>query len=248
LYLFILKGWLTRAAQYLDPHLAKSHSLLPETKSNSIHSCDICQSPLPESHLEIALCPNESCASLFHLTCLASRIEESDSILPVKGSCPGCQKEIWWGDVIRGVFGRSGRMESINIDEDHDMDDTEVDEDDQDLPVTPRKKRVSGLVRLTGKPKTPQKSTSKKSRAKKGKPHEVEIVPATDDDATPKPNTPRKPRGRPKKPKTVTQTTDTVNPDILQKTDYEKRSTNSMMIPDSSGEAKDVWVISSDDE
>ena len=124
-------------AQYLTPHLAKSHSLLPETKLNSIHSCDLCQTPLPQSHLEIALCPNESCASLFHLTCLASRFEERNSILPVKGRCPVCHKEILWGDVIRGVFGRSGRMESTNI-EDEDIDDTEVDEGDENIPITPR--------------------------------------------------------------------------------------------------------------
>src|SRR5205814_10010181 len=64
-------------ALYLTPHLEKSHSLLPETKDNSIHLCNICRSPLPQSHLEIALCPNESCESLFHLTCLGSQLEES---------------------------------------------------------------------------------------------------------------------------------------------------------------------------
>jgi hypothetical protein len=134
-------------------------------------------------------------------------------------------------------------MESISIEEEDDIDATEVDEDEEDVPIISRRKRVSGLVQLTGKPKTPRKSTPKKSRAKKGKSDEVKIVPASDDDATPKPSTPRKPRGRAKKAKAVD---DIVDPKI--QSHLQKQTTNSSIIPDSAGEAKDVWIISSDDE
>lgn len=156
--------------------------------------------------------------------------------------------EVLWGDVIRGVFGRSGKMESTNIEEEDDIDDTEIDENDEDVPITPRKKRVSELVQLTGKPKTLQKSTLKKSRAKKGKLDEDKIVPASDDDVTPKPTSPCKPR-RPNKAKAVNEPTDIVNLKMQNRpNNLKKRSTNSMIIPDSAGEAKDVWIISSDDE
>ena len=228
-------------ALYLTPHLEKSHSLLPERKDNSIHLCDICRSPLPQSHLEIALCPNESCESLFHLTCLGSQLEESNSIVPVKGACPGCRREIQWGDVIRGLFGRAGKMESNNL-EDDDVDETSDEDqyDENDIPVTPRKKRVSGLVRLTGKPKTSQKSTTKQPRMIKGKsskPSPVEIVSSSDDDTTPRP-APHKPDGR-------------IKPEMTERRERRpnsaKQNENVLIIPDSDGEAKDIWIISSDD-
>lgn len=212
------------------------------SRTNSIHSCDICRSTLPQSHLEIALCPNESCASLFHLTCLASRFDDTNFILPVKGMCPSCQREISWGDVIRGVFGRSGQMESNNL-EDDDVDDTDEDddEDDEDVPTAPRKKRVSGLVRLTGKPKTPQKSAPKKSRTTRGKTTKADVaeILASDDNATPKPVTKRKPRGRPKSIKTK---------DVEMQGRRTKETESTTMVPDSAGEAKDVCIISSDDD
>jgi len=167
--------------------------------------------------------------------------EESNSIVPVKGACPGCRREIQWGDVIRGLFGREGKMESNNL-EDDDVDETSDEDkyDENDIPVTPRKKRVSGLVRLTGKPKTSQKSTTKQPRMIKGKsskPSPVEIVSSSDDDTTPRP-APHKPDGR-------------IKPEMTERRERRpnsaKQNENVLIIPDSDGEAKDIWIISSDD-
>ena len=94
----------------------------------------------------------------------------------------------------------------------------------------------------------PQKSTPKKSRMNKGRPDTVEIVPASEDDAALKPANQQNPRGRPKKINTFSQTAGIANPEMQEQTKPEKQSADSIMIPDSAGEAKDVWVISSDDE
>jgi hypothetical protein len=135
-------------------------------------------------------------------------------------------------------------MESNNPeDEDDNEDETEYDEDDEDTPITPRKKRVSGLVRLTGKPKTPQKSTPKRSRVTKGKTTKPNIIkiPASDNDTTPKPLTKLKPYGRRK-------SKESTNGEIKIRSQRTNDTESGMMIPDSAGEAKDVWIISSDDE
>jgi len=235
--------WLI-GAHFLALHLEKSHSLLPPSKSPSTFLCEICYKPLPTSHLEIALCPHEACPSLYHLTCLASRLETTNSILPVKGPCPKCGKEILWGDVIRGVFGRSARMDSAEG-EDEELTSSEMDEDDdedEEVPKTRRKKRGSDLVRLTGKSKEPPKpkATTPKKSKRQTKKEKTVVIPASDGDDsegiiqrhTPPP--PRR-RGRPKKT--------TPEPKIV------KKNANSVeMVPDSAGEERDVWIISSDGE
>ena len=234
--------WLT-GAHFLASHLEKSYSLLPPSQSLSTFICEICEKPLPTSHIEIALCPHEACVSLYHLTCLASHLETTQSILPVKGPCPKCDKEILWGDVIRGVFGRSARMDSAEI-EDEDPSSSEIDEDedeDEEVPETRRKKRGSDLVRLTGKSEEPQKS--KVTKPKKGKRQtkkETVVIPASDGDDSEgiiRPTTPPQPkrRGRPKKK--------IPEPKVVNK------NANSMeIVPDSAGEERDVWIISSDNE
>lgn len=157
--------------------------------------------------------------------------------------------------MIRGVFGRAGRMAPINTE-----DDTESDSDDEsDADVAPtrtrRKQRVSGLVRLTGKqsvdhekPKdgeTPEKagrnSNSRRQRqgsrtkSSHGKVrestktsagnNEIEIV----DIEMPslKPSAEASKHGKSSR-------------SLLSKSD--------LVISDSAGEDSDVWVISSEDD
>jgi hypothetical protein len=215
------------------------------------------------SHLDIALCPHESCASLFHLTCLSSRLEQSDSILPVNGTCPVCQKEILWGDVIRGVFGRAGHMET-NLQDDDSEETDDSDSEDDDKPIKPRKKRVSGPVRLTGKskitPKTTPKTTPQKSRKKTANKTSVQQnIPLTNNEATPKPLRVRKqPVANPTNPLDIEDGSNTgrLKPSIPAIPGHSQpkrpiasnQTAPSLTIPDSAGEANDVWVISSDDD
>jgi hypothetical protein len=142
-------------------------------------------------------------------------------------------------------------MKGNTLDDDIQESESEDDDEEDDIPVTPRKKRVSGLVRLTGKPKTP---TPKKPRATKGRNAKsvkespnIVSVDATDDEATPRPAAKRKPRGRPKKNAQIVDSTSEIGiPGVSRRT--EDTGGTLMMVPDSAGEANDVWVISSDDD
>ena len=228
-------------AQFLTRHNAKSSTLLPKTRSNSAHACDICRTPLPASHLEIALCPRNSCTGLFHLTCLASQLADADSILPVKGNCPSCKKEILWGDVIRGVFGRAGQVEDTDgIDDDLADDEDEEDEEEEDIATTPKSKATS-----KGKRKPSHKGTTVSRRqAGKGKSTELDVVYDTDRETTPQP---AKATRRTTKPKAKAATTNpTTNKSDVSKT--KDTSESLLMIPDSASEANDVWVISSGED
>jgi hypothetical protein len=226
-------------AQFLTPHLEKSHTLLPESKSLASFSCHLCLSSLPENHLEIALCPHKPCASVFHLTCLASHLETTDAILPVKGTCPGCRKEILWGDVIRGVFGRSGRLETciaddetdLSEDEDEDEDVNEYDENEK--PSLPKRTlSVQSTKNPTKQTKAASKPRATAKSSKRNQTENVVMVPETDEEASPKrPIQRNNPRGRPQSKKPT-----------------EPRSTRQFStVPASEPEPEDVWIISSDD-
>lgn len=138
------------------------------------------------------------------------------------------------------------------MDDDIQESEDEDDEEEQDIPTTPRKKRISGLVRLTGKPKTP---TPKKARATKNvkeksrkETSNVVSVDAIDDDATPKPVSKRKPQGRPKKNAKTVDSTSEVSRPAASRSAKDTGGGTLMMVPDSAGEANDVWIISSDDD
>src|SRR2546423_6743725 len=142
-------------AEFLTPHLSKSESIFSTSRSNISISCDICHKPIPQNHLEISLCPHETCPSVTHLKCLASRLEKSKSILPSKGSCSICNKEILWGDVIRGVFGRAGRKDFIPAEQDEVPESESDEEEEEEVEAPPPRRRRSSpseLMNLTGKP------------------------------------------------------------------------------------------------
>lgn len=129
-------------------------------------------------------------------------------------------------------------METVNPDEDELEDTDDDDEDEEETPSTPRrKKRVSGLVTLTGKPKTPQKTTPKKAQTKgksvkRGTGSDVHLVPASDEEVA---RSAPKPRSRPKGAKSKDPNTST-------------KPAKTFEVPDSAGEANDVWIISSDED
>jgi AT hook motif len=191
-------------------------------------------------------------------------------MLPVKGQCPKCKKDIQWTDVIRGVFARSGRMESGQV-EDDELDESELDEDEEEdeeeAPKPARKNRGSDLVRLTGKSKGSPKSKATTSKGKKQtKKNETLVIPASDGDESEDilPSTPQpKKRGRPKKnadPRKTDELESLISPPLESKKrgrpkkspehskPTHKKKPSKEAIPDSAGEERDVWIISSDDE
>lgn len=148
------------------------------------------------------------------------------------------------------MFGRAGQLEGNAMDDDIQESEDEDDEEEEDIPTTPRKKRISGLVRLTGKPKTstPKKARATKNVREKKETPNVVSVDATDDDATPKPVSKRKPRGRPKKNAKTVDSTSEVSRPAASRSAKDTGGGTLMIVPDSAGEANDVWIISSDDD
>jgi len=129
-------------------------------------------------------------------------------------------------------------MESINQD-DEDVEETEDHNggQDDDIIATPRRKRVSELVRLTGKPKTPQMSHTRRSRVK-GK-----VTERSDADHT------RQIDNIEKNTSTGTrkQRCQWAKPKSNNKAIAIAEQTGRLMIPDSDGEEKDVWISSSNE-
>lgn len=142
-------------------------------------------------------------------------------------------------------------MARMNIEDDPDESTSEDGEDQEDNARAPRKKRVSGLVRLTGKPKTPQKEAPKR-KPRTRKTQDDAAVPT--ESVVPAPPA-RKVRGRPKKnTNNGVETTDASKEAVEEpiskpsKPANRRRKESILVIPDSAGEASDVWVVSSDDD
>jgi hypothetical protein len=133
--------------------------------------------------------------------------------------------------------------------EDHDSDDSEDnesdDEDNEEKSKKARKKRVSGLMRLTGKPKA---AADTRTTPKKKKTTAVE---ADDEKTSPKQATSKKSRSRPRKntKDAAIEILETVEcrPSTTSAPGRKKSSASGVLdIPDSAGEEDDVWIISSD--
>ncbi|CZS89939.1 related to Structure-specific endonuclease subunit SLX1 [Rhynchosporium graminicola] len=91
------------AYETTKPHLEKAKSILDFELEGS---CAICHSTLEHDAGIYAICPAPSCKSVTHITCLSKSFlndeaSEEDVILPVKGTCPSCKKELRWVDVVK---------------------------------------------------------------------------------------------------------------------------------------------------
>lgn len=80
------------------------------TKTNSIVSferegdCVVCGQHLPPGEGLYAVCPNDECEGVGHVTCWSKHLlggEEGDHVLPVSGKCPSCDGRVDWGGMMR---------------------------------------------------------------------------------------------------------------------------------------------------
>ena len=46
-------------------------------------------------------CYHQSCKMVAHTTCLASKLCESEHIIPINGPCPSCNKDLLWGELVK---------------------------------------------------------------------------------------------------------------------------------------------------
>lgn len=82
-----------------------------ETLDKSLKFCSICGSCLEGKELVSCIKPN--CSLTAHVICLAN-IFSKDMILPVEGTCPVCNTNILWGDLIRKKLGCYDNFQEIS--------------------------------------------------------------------------------------------------------------------------------------
>ena len=86
----------------LKDHIEKSISCLSEHKA---FKCAICAKDLDPKSAMALMCNQETCRTVSHLTCLATRFVEDEgakaAVIPVSGKCPGCKEELLWIDLVK---------------------------------------------------------------------------------------------------------------------------------------------------
>ena len=67
-------------------------------------NCVVCLGELANPASTALMCPHSSCHAISHVACLAKHFRENKAteyILPLKGNCSSCQRELWWVDLVR---------------------------------------------------------------------------------------------------------------------------------------------------
>lgn len=85
----------------MRPVLEKGQFLLEEEED--LH-CTVCKKLLNPKHDLIIICPQSSCQSLHHISCLSTLFLEHDtasSIVPRHGKCPSCKAELSWAELMK---------------------------------------------------------------------------------------------------------------------------------------------------
>lgn len=97
-----------------------------------IDRCSVCKNEI-EKDGPMLSCIHKSCTMRAHVVCLAGEFlkREPESILPVEGTCPGCQKRMLWGDLIRRLNGSIDLVEASPSEED-DVEVSDVSSVDED--------------------------------------------------------------------------------------------------------------------
>lgn len=65
--------------------------------------CVICKEPMPPGEGIYAICSNDGCEGVGHLDCWSRHMlpaRDTESIIPVEGTCPKCQGRLKWGDMM----------------------------------------------------------------------------------------------------------------------------------------------------
>lgn len=109
--------------------------------------------------LTVAVCPNPSCSSVSHLSCLSSAFLTTTpsisahypSLVPRGGSCPSCGEYILWGDVVRGCYRRRSQGATVLAE---DEDDASSLASNNDISTGPSKKGSPTTTKLKrGRPR-----------------------------------------------------------------------------------------------
>ena len=84
----------------LKSRVEKGRRLAEQATKN----CAVCLNELANPASTALMCPHSSCHAISHVACLAKHFRENKTtgfIMPLKGNCSSCQRELWWVDLVR---------------------------------------------------------------------------------------------------------------------------------------------------
>lgn len=81
-------------------HVEKAKNIVDFEREGS---CAICHEDLEHDQGVYTICPAPGCESVTHLTCLGQHFQKDDeeSLVPISGSCPSCNTNLRWVDVVK---------------------------------------------------------------------------------------------------------------------------------------------------
>ena len=83
----------------LKPYVEKAKGVVDLKREGT---CAVCLEGLEHDAGIYAICPNQECEAVTHMTCLSKHFlkDEGDVLIPVKGTCPMCKAELQWVDIV----------------------------------------------------------------------------------------------------------------------------------------------------
>lgn len=80
--------------------------------------CVVCREHMPPGEGVYALCANDGCEGVGHLSCWSRHLipprERQDSLLPVDGTCPKCSGKIQWVDMMKELTLRTRGSKEVD--------------------------------------------------------------------------------------------------------------------------------------
>jgi structure-specific endonuclease subunit SLX1 len=80
--------------------------------------CVVCKEYMPPGEGVYALCANDGCEGVGHLSCWSRHMipprEWQDNLIPVDGRCPKCSGEIHWADMMRELTLRTRGSKEVD--------------------------------------------------------------------------------------------------------------------------------------
>ena len=141
------------------PYIDKVKAMLED---GNLRSCGVCRAEANKATSLVLVCPLEECRTVCHMSCMSRRFVAEDgsrdSLIPIEGTCPGCQSRLKWSTLIKELSLRTrgqqemeamskpkrrkkaasiSEPETIGLGEDEDLDETwneDVDEEEDALP------------------------------------------------------------------------------------------------------------------
>jgi len=103
-------------------------------------SCTVCKNDLEHDGGVYTICPSPGCESVTHITCLSKHFlaSEPEALVPIKGTCPSCQTEVRWVEVVKELSLRMRgqkhveKLLRVKRVRKEAVEDCDVDEDDDE--------------------------------------------------------------------------------------------------------------------